>query len=94
MRTQCTDRVHAIVVLQKKAGLVLGSNWCTVGGSFHCNLTISQSQPGTGCLFHHRTCKNMGSTALVSAFHVGGLGWVKTNGPTSISELSCSSVLR
>jgi len=26
MRTQCTDRVHAIVVLQMKAGLVLGSN--------------------------------------------------------------------
>jgi len=26
IRTQCTDRVHAIVVLQKKAGLVLGSN--------------------------------------------------------------------
>jgi len=26
MRTQCTDRVHAIVILQKKAGLVLGSN--------------------------------------------------------------------
>ena len=26
MRPQCTDRVRAIVVLQKKAGLVLGSN--------------------------------------------------------------------
>jgi len=37
-----------------------------VGGRFHYNLTISQSQPETGCLFHQRTCKNMGSTVLVS----------------------------
>ena len=71
MRTQYTDRVHAIVVLQKKAGLVLGSNLVYSGWEFSLHLTISQSQPETGCLFHQRTCKNMGYTVLVSAFHVG-----------------------
>ena len=90
MRTQCTDRVHAKVVLQKKAGLVLGSNLVYSGWESSSNLTISQSQPENGCLFHQRTCKNMGSTVLVSAFHIGvwrvswvgslcqhrGLGWV------------------
>ena len=30
MRTQCTDRVHAIVVLQKKAGLEFGVQWVGV----------------------------------------------------------------
>jgi len=51
-------------------GLEFGVQW--VGrGSFHCNLTISQSQPETGRLFHQRICQNMGSTVLVSAFHVG-----------------------
>ena len=34
MRTQCTDIVHAIVVLQKKAGLVLGSNLVYSGWEF------------------------------------------------------------
>ena len=34
MRTQCTDRLHAIVVLQKKAGLVLGSNLVYSGWDF------------------------------------------------------------
>ena len=38
MRTQCTDRVHAIVVLQKKAGLVLGSNLVYSGWEFSLQL--------------------------------------------------------
>ena len=50
-------------------GLQFGVQW--VGFFFLCNLTISQSQPETGCLFNRRTCKNMGPTVLVSAFHVG-----------------------
>jgi len=100
MRTQCTDRVHVVVVLQKKAGLVLGSNLVyTVGGSFHCNSTISLSQPETGCLFYQQTCKNMGSTVMVSAFHVGvwwvgnGLGrvgWRKMDPRPSLVCLSLS----
>ena len=67
MPTQCTDRVHAIVGAQKKAGLVLGSNLVYSGWEFLLQLDISQSQPETGYLFHQRTCKNMGSTVLVSA---------------------------
>jgi len=38
MRTQCTDRLHAIVVLQKKAGLVLGSNLVYSGWEFSLQL--------------------------------------------------------
>jgi len=38
MRTQCTDGVHAIVVLQKKAGLVLGSNLVYSGWEFSLQL--------------------------------------------------------
>ena len=38
MRTQCTDRVHAIVVLQKKAGIVLGSNLVYSGWEFSLQL--------------------------------------------------------
>jgi len=34
MRTRCTDRVHAIVVLQKKSRLVLGSNLVYSGWEF------------------------------------------------------------
>jgi len=34
MRTQCTDRVHAIVVLHKKAGLVLGLKLVYSGWEF------------------------------------------------------------
>jgi len=56
MRTQCTDRVHAIVVLQKKAGLVSGSNLVYSGWEFSLQLD-SQSQPETGSLFHQRTYK-------------------------------------
>ena len=48
MQAQCTDRVHAIVVLQKKAGPVLGSNLVYSGWEF-----------------------SLGSTVLVSAFHIG-----------------------
>ena len=38
MRTQFTDRVHAIVVLQKKAGLVLGSKLVYSGCEFSLQL--------------------------------------------------------
>jgi len=38
MQTQCTDRVHAIVVLKKKAGLVLGSNVVYNGWEFSVQL--------------------------------------------------------
>jgi len=71
MRTQCTDRVHAIVVLQKKAGLVLGSNLVYSGWEFSLQLDNQSITAENECLFHQRTCKNMGSTVLVSAFHIG-----------------------
>jgi len=74
MRRQCTDRVHAIVVLQKKAGLVLGSNLVYSKWEFSLQLdnqSITSSQPETGCLFHQWTCKNIGYTVMVSAFYVG-----------------------
>ena len=50
MRTQCTDRVRAIVVLQKKAGLVLGSNLVYSGWEFSLQLdnqsiTIHNQKP-------------------------------------------------
>jgi len=49
MRTQCTDRVHAIVVIQKKAGLLLGSNLVYSGCEFSLQLD-SQSITTTGAL--------------------------------------------
>ena len=73
MRTQCTDRVHAIVVFTEESwasiGLEFGVQW--VGVFTVTNLTISQSLPEIGCLFHQRACKNMGYTVLVPVFHVG-----------------------
>ena len=42
MRTQCTDRVHAIVVLRKKTGLVFGSNLVYSGWEFSLH-------PVSGC---------------------------------------------
>jgi len=70
MRTQCTDKVHAIVVSQKKAGLVLGSNLVYSGCEFSLQLD-NQS-----ITIRNRTCKNMGSKVLVSAFHEVCDGWV------------------
>ena len=68
MRTQCTDRVHAIVVLQKNAGLVLGSNLVYSGWEFSLQLD-NQSITTRNRMFTLST--DMGSTVLVSAFHVG-----------------------
>jgi len=80
-------------------GLEFGVQW--VGVFTSTWQSVNQSQPETGYLFHQRTWKNMCSTVLVSAFHVGvwwvcwvgsiswwvELGWVKKNGPTSISGI-------
>ena len=69
-----TDRVHAVVVLQKIAGLVLGSNLVYSGWEFSLQLdnqsitTINRMFISSTDMYHNG---HMGSTVLVSAFHIG-----------------------
>ena len=80
MRTQCTDRVHAIVVLQKKAGLVLGSNLAYSGWEFLLQLDNQSVTTRNRMLISSTDTQKCGFySAGVCISHwcvMRGLGWV------------------
>ena len=63
--SNANDRVHAIVVLQKKAGLVFGSNLVYSGWEFSLQFDNQSVTTRNRMFISQRTCKNTGSTVLV-----------------------------
>ena len=95
LRTQCTDRVHAIVVLQKKAELVFGLNLVYSGWEFSLQLDNQSITTRNRTFISSTDMQKYGFySAGVCISHrcvIGGLGWVKKNGPTSISDIHCTA---
>ena len=95
MRTQFTDRVRAVVVIQKKAGLVLGSILVYSGWEFSLQLDNQSVTTRNRTFISSTDMQKYGFySAGVCISHrcvIGGLGWVKKNGPTSISDIHCTA---
>jgi len=79
--------------LQKKAGLVLRSNLVYSGWEFSLQLDNQSITTRNRMFISSTDMQKYGFYSTVSAFHVGvwlvgwvGLGWVKKNGPSSISD--------
>jgi len=66
----CTDRVHAIVVLQKKSRASIGLEFVS-GWEFSLQLDYQSITTRNRMFISSADMQNMGSTVLVSAFHVG-----------------------